>query len=244
MKLLICNWKENQTLSDSLLAKKMLEQSDLSNLKLVICPAYPFLPILHSRKFYLGAQDVSEYKNGSYTGEVSAEMLKSLDVQYVIIGHHEREMYFLENRKKQKKKIQNALEQDLKIILPIGENLMEYQLDKTEEVIEKKLTELLSDIPENKKKNIALAYEPIWRVGKSNPINKKEVMKVIIFMKQWLYNHGFPNNPVLYGGGLQLEDFANLPEIDGFLMGNLSLNVEKLCKVITEFQNSTHVYKS
>ena len=83
----------------------MLEQSDLSNLKLVICPAYPFLPILHSRKFYLGAQDVSEYKNGSYTGEVSAEMLKSLDVQYVIIGHHEREMYFLENREKQKKKM-------------------------------------------------------------------------------------------------------------------------------------------
>lgn len=244
MKLLICNWKENKTLSECLKDKKILEQCDLSNVKLVLCPPFPYLPVLHSRKFSLGAQDVSEFQRGSYTGEVSAEMLKSLDVKYVIIGHHEREMYFLENSDKQKKKIHNALEQDLKIIIPVGETLMEYQLDKTEEVIIKKLTELLSDIPDNFKKNIALAYEPIWRVGKSNPLNKKEIMKVIILMKQWLYDHNFPNNPVLYGGGLQLEDFPNLPEIDGFLLGNLSLNVENLCKVIAEFQNSTHVYKS
>ncbi|MCI8575770.1 MAG: triosephosphate isomerase [Bacilli bacterium] len=244
MKLLICNWKENKTLSDCLKDKKIIEQCDLSNIKLVLCPSYPYLPVLHSRKYYLGAQDVSEYANGSYTGEVSAEMLKSLDVKYVIIGHHEREMYFLENSDKQKKKIKNALDQDLKIIIPVGETLMEYQLDKTEEVIAKKLNDLLTDIPENKKKNIALAYEPIWRVGKSCPINKKEIMKVIIFIKQWLYDHQFPNNPVLYGGGLQLEDFDKLPEIDGFLIGNLSLNVENLCKVIAKFQNSTHVYKS
>lgn len=244
LKLLICNWKENKTLSDCLDYKRSLEKINFSNVKLVICPAYPYLPIMHSKKFFLGAQNVSEYESGSYTGEVSANMLKSLDVKYVIIGHHEREMYFLENIESQKKKIENALKQGLKVIIPVGETLMEYQLDKVEEVISKKLNALLLDIKEEEKKNIALAYEPIWKVGKNNPLNKKEVIKYIIFIKQWLYDHGFPNNPVLYGGGLQLEDFEKLPEIDGFLIGNLSLNVEKMCQVIERIQNSTHVYKS
>lgn len=244
MKLLICNWKENKVLSEVLKDKKILEQLNFSKIKLVICPPYPYLPIMHSKTFYLGAQDVSEFPKGNYTGEISAEMLKSLDVQYVIIGHHEREMYFLETPEKQRKKIENALNQGLKIILPIGESLMEYQLDKVEEVIENKLNNLLLDIPEHFRKNIALAYEPIWKVGNQNPLNKKEVMKYIIFIKQWLYDHGYPNNPVLYGGGLQLEDFEKLPEIDGFLVGNLSLNVENLCQVIQKIQSSTYIYKS
>lgn len=244
LKLLICNWKENKTLNEVLQTKKVLESCQLTNTKLVICPAYPFLPIMHSKNFYLGAQDVSEFKNGNYTGEVSAEMLKSLDVQYVIIGHNEREIYFLENIEKQKKKIANALEQNLKVIIPVGETLMEYQLDKVNEVLEEKLNNLLLNIPESHRKNIAIAYEPVWRIGGQTPLNKKEIMKSIIFIKQWLYDHQFPNNPVLYGGGLQLEDFDKLSEIDGFLIGNLSLNDENLCQIIQKFQNSTYVYKN
>ena len=199
---------------------------------------------MHSPKYFLGAQDVSECKNGNYTGEVSAECLKSLDVQYVIIGHYERDLYFLENEEKQRKKIQNALEQNLKIILPVGETLMEYQLGKTKEVIEQKLKTLLLEIPVSQRTNVMIAYEPIWRVGKNLPLNKKEVFDTIISIKQWLYNNNFPNNPVLYGGGLTLEDMQKLGEIDGFLLGNLSLDAEKMCQILENFQNSTNIYKT
>ena len=121
---------------------------------------------------------------------------------------------------------------------------MEYQLDKTTEVLQEKLNSLLLDIPEQYKRNIAIAYEPKWKVGSQTTLNKKEIIKNIIFIKQWLYDHNFPNNPVLYGGGLQLEDLDKLSEIDGFLIGNLSLNDENLCQMIKKFQNSTYIYKN
>lgn len=244
LKLLICNWKENKKLTEAINYKNRLENCHFKDVRLILCPPYPFLPVMHSKYYELGAQDVSEFKNGSYTGEVSAECLKSMDVKYVIIGHHEREIYFLENRDKQKKKIQNALEQNLKVILLVGETLMEYQLGKTEEVIEAKLNELLKDIPNNLKNNIMIAYEPIWRVGKNLPLNKKEVFNTIIYIKKWLYNHEFPNNPVLYGGGVTLEEMQKLKEIDGFLLGTLSLDVEKMCQVIDFYHDSTSIYKT
>ena len=244
LKLLICNWKNNKTLEEILRDKKILESHSLENIKLVICPSFPYLPIIHSKKFAVGAQDVSEFESGNYTGEVSAKILKSLDVQYVIIGHNEREIYFLETIEKQQKKIKNALEQNLKVILPIGESLMEYQLDKTKEVLEEKLSALLISIPKEKRQNIAIAYEPIWRIGKNIPVNKKEIIQVILFIKHWLFNHGYENTPVLFGGGLQEDDIQKLPEIDGFLLGTLSLNVEKLCKVLENFHESTRIYKT
>ncbi len=244
MKLLICNWKENKTLKDAMKIKRTLETCVFHDVRMIICPPYPLIPVLHSTKYELGAQDVSEYKNGSYTGEVSAECLKSLDVKYVIIGHFEREMYFLENEDKQFKKIMNALEQNLKVILPIGESLMEYQLGKTKTVLEQKLNTILKNIPTNYRKNIVIAYEPIWRVGKNLPLNKKEIFNTIIDIKKWMYDNQYPNNPVLYGGGLSIEDMQKLQELDGFLLGNLSLDEEKMCKVIEKLQSSTNVYKS
>lgn len=224
--------------------KKAMEHTENFRWQLVICPSYPFLPLMHSKKYELGSQDVSIYPKGSYTGEVSAEALRSLDVKYVIIGHHEREMYFLENEEKQKKKIKNALEQNLKIVIPIGESLMEYQLGKTIEVINEKLNTLLLEIPENQKKNFIIAYEPIWRVGKNLPLNKREILSIISEIKKWLHLHNYPNIPVLYGGGVTEEDMQKMEEIDGFLLGNLSLDVEKMCQILEKSQNSTNIYKS
>ncbi len=244
MKLLICNLKENGTLNEMLRYKKTMENYIQEKANLVICPQFPYIPIMYSKKYILGAQNVSEEERGSFTGEVSAECLKSLGVEYIIVGHHEREIYFLENEEILKKKIQNALKQDLKVIIPIGENLMEYQLGKTEEVILDKLDYLLKDIPENKKKNIIIAYEPIWRVGKNIPLKIEEILPIIERIKQWYYEHNFLNNLVLYGGGVTPEDIKNLAEIDGFLLGKLSLNVEKMCKVLEMFQSSTSIYKS
>lgn len=244
MKLLICNWKQNKNLKDAMIYKKKLEECASKNVRLVICPSFPLIPVMHSKKYEVGAQDVSEFKNGSYTGEVSAECLKSLDVKYVIIGHHEREMYFLENHQKQLEKIKNALEQNLKVVIPLGETLMEYQLGKTFEVIEEKLRNLLIPIPQKYRSNIIIAYEPIWKVGKNLPLNKKEVFETIIGIKKWLYNNNYPNNPVLYGGGLTVEEIKKLEELDGFLLGNLSLDVEKMCKVLENYQESTNIYKT
>lgn len=153
MKLLICNLKENKTLPEILQYKKAIENCSIMNLELVLCPSYPYLPIMHSKKYKIGSQDVSEFPKGNYTGEVSAECLKSLDVKYCIIGHHERELYFLENEEKNKKEDSNALEQNLKIVLPIGETLIEYQLGKTIETITQKLETLLKDISFEKEKH-------------------------------------------------------------------------------------------
>lgn len=215
--------------------KQTIEQQNLERTKLVLCPSFPFLPIMHSSKYEIGAQDVSFYESGSYTGEVSASSLKSLDVKYVIIGHYERENYFLENIEKQKQKIANALKENLKIILPIGENLMEYQLGITLNVIFTKLDALLKNIPDEKKQNIIIAYEPTWKIGRELPLNKKEIVDVIVAIKKRLIEKGFPVIPVLYGGGIKLEELPKLETLDGFLLGTLSLNVEKMCKVFDKF---------
>lgn len=244
LKLLICNLKENKTLNEMLKYKRILESFQLKNIELVLCPQFPYLPIMHSKKYSLGAQNVSEYKKGSYTGEVSAQCLKSLDIKYVIIGHYERELYFLENTEVEKKKIENALECGINVILPVGENLMEYQLGKTEEVIITKLNHLLADIPEKDRDKIIVAYEPIWRIGKNLPLNKKEILNIIKMIKHWFHIHGFPNNPVLYGGGLSLTDMQNLSEIDGFLLGKMSLDVEKMKQILEKSHKSTEIYKS
>ncbi len=244
MKLLICNLKENGNLKEMIRYKKTIEKYIETKMNLIICPQFPYLPIMYSKKYFLGAQNVSEEEKGSFTGEVSAECLKSLGTEYVIIGHHERELYFLENREMQKKKILNALKENLKVVIPIGENLMEYQLGKTEEVILEKLEYLLANIPENKKKNIIIAYEPTWRIGKNILLKKEEILPIIERIKQWYQEHNYKNNLVLYGGGVTVEDIKNLSEIDGFLLGKLSLNVEKMCQVLEMFQNSTSVYKS
>ncbi len=231
MKLLICNWKENKTLKEALAYKQKIESASF-HMKLVICPSYPLLPVMHSKKYAIGAQDVSRYEKGNFTGEVSAETLKSIDVKYVIIGHFERELYFLENNQVIQEKIQNALKANLKVILPIGENKMEYQLGKTKQVLEEKLESLLLNIPKEYQKNIAIAYEPAWRVGKETKINKKEIMDTILFIKKWLYDHEYPNNPVLFGGGLTTENVKSLSEVDGFLLGTMSQNVEKVLEIM------------
>lgn len=224
--------------------KKKIENCVLDNLELVICPQFPYLPIMYSRKYELGAQNVSEKAFGSFTGEVSAECLKSLGTKYVIIGHYERELYFLENREEERKKIKLVLDNNMKAVIPVGESLMEYQLGKTMDIIIDKLSDLLKDVPEEKKKDIIIAYEPIWKVGKNLPLNKSETVSTINEIKQWLYKNGFIENPVIYGGGLSESDIKNLPEIDGFLLGTLSLDAEKLCGLFEIIQNSTHVDKS
>ncbi len=187
---------------------------------------------MHSQKYAIASQDVSRFKEGNYTGEVSAKLLKSIDTKYVIIGHYEREFYFLENEKIVKQKIVNALDENLKVILPIGETRLEYQLAKTKEVLENKLKYYLLDIPKEKRRNIAIAYEPVWKVGTESSLAKKEIMEIILFIKTWLYEHEYPNNPVLYGGGLNIQDIKNLQEIDGFLLGSLSQNVENVLEIM------------
>ena len=89
-----------------------------------------------------------------------------------------------------------------------------------------------------------IAYEPIWRVGKNLPLNKSEILTTIGRIKKWFMDNDYANNKVLYGGGVTEEDIKKLSEIDGFLLGNLSLNVEKMCQILEMFQNSTSVYKS
>ncbi len=185
--------------------------------ELVLCPTNIYLSITPKSEIVLGAQDISMYHEGSKTGEVAAKQLKSMNVEYVIVGHSERRLYLNENDKQITEKLRRSLEQDIIPILCVGETIGDYQ-----QVVSKQL-EILKNIEHFE--NVIIAYEPVWAIGSGKTPTIKQINEVISFIKKI-----YPQNKVIYGGSINEFNISNLKSnlIDGYLLGGLSLNSERL----------------
>jgi triosephosphate isomerase len=200
----------------------------------VICPPFPYLKdFSRNRNFKLGAQDVfweNVRSGGAYTGEVSADMLKKLGVEYVILGHSERRKWMGETDEVINKKLHTALASGLKIILCVGESR---EVKKKGEAAAKRFVsqELRADLSGVKKKflkNITIAYEPIWAIGTGIPDKPEDAANMACFIKKLL------SVRVIYGGSVNSENaarFLNTKEIDGALVGAASLNPKEFKKI-------------
>lgn len=240
-KLIVGNWKMNGTAHSGLeLADKIIsnlsEQDDL-NVQYVVCPPAVYLNqlenILDKKLVKLGAQDVSEYPNGAYTGQVSAEMLKDLNCDYVIMGHSERRQYCGETDTSIAKKFLAALAQNITPILCVGESLEAREANQTEQVVLGQLTAVIDIVGAQKFAQGVIAYEPIWAIGTgktASPEQAQEVHAAIrTLLKQKLGAELAQKMMILYGGSVKASNSAslfNMPDIDGALVGGASLDAK------------------
>lgn len=193
---------------------------------IILCPSSINISQVDINEIFLGAQNVSKTQEGAYTGELSAKQLKSYNVNYCIVGHSERREYQKESNEDINNKIKQLYLNDITPILCIGETKEEKESNKTFEVLKEELLIATKELSENEKEKLIVAYEPIWSIGTGIIPTLEEIDKNLMFIKTIL-----PNSKLLYGGSANEENIDILKQsrlIDGFLLGGLSLKVEKL----------------
>lgn len=236
-KLIVGNLKSNMNMEKVGDYIYTLNNSLDNDNEVVICPSYIYIPFFTSEKFIVGAQNVSIYDSGSYTGEVSAEQLKSARVKYVIIGHSERRKCFHEGAVAINRKIKKCIENDLIPIVCVGETKEEKIEFKTKQVLRMELLEILKDLDKSKIKNIVIAYEPIWSIGTGIVSSPKEIDEIALFIKDIAKSAYKIDVKVLYGGSVNttnIDKFKDLDAIDGFLIGSSSNSASELSKIANE----------
>lgn len=240
----VANWKMNKNVSKSIefLNIFLPKIKDIKNTEIVICPSFVSLPkmseILTDESAILGAQNINQETEGSFTGEVCAKMIKDF-ANYVILGHSDRRKYFGETDEMIKEKILKASEYDIMPILCIGEDLSEREKNLTEYKIRLQLEKCLESISAELIKKMVIAYEPIWAIGTGVSDSPEKANQAILFIRKFLqeiYDKEVAQSVrILYGGSINPENvqsFIRVSGIDGFLIGKSSLDPDTFYQII------------
>lgn len=242
-KLIVGNWKMNGSMQSSLeLVDKIITQmptapGNHTSPRYVVCPPTVYLQDLNNTinksVIKLGAQDVSEYANGAYTGQVSAEMLKDIGCDYVIIGHSERRQYCGETDNSIARKFLAALAQNMTPILCVGESLEAREANQTEQVVLGQLNAVIDVVGAEKFAQGVIAYEPIWAIGTGKTATPPQAQEVHAAIRRLLEDKleadAAREMAILYGGSVKASNAASLfsmHDIDGALIGGASLDAK------------------
>ncbi len=238
MKHLICNLKAQKNYYDMLLYKDFLKHIDFKNINFILAPSNIYLPLFNDTNINLCTQDITAKNIGNITGNITIEQLKSLNVKYTIIGHYERYKYYHETIPDIIKKAQNALEQNLKIILCLGETKEELARKVEYQTLSKKISQIFNNINPKLYSNIIIAYEPTYLIGTNTSYNITKIKETINFIKNIIYSYYNYEIPIVFGGNItpdNISELNTLKEIDGFIVSssvlnpaNLELIVEKM----------------
>lgn len=210
---------------------------------IVICPPFTALSALQlavkGTNIRLGAQNMHWAKEGAFTGEISADMLKELGCEYVILGHSERRQYFAEIDETVNNRLKAAVDNGLKPILCVGELLEQREEGKTEAVVEKQVKGGLKGFTEGELKDLVIAYEPVWAIGTGKTASKEDAQEVIAFIRKTLgglFSEGFAQGVrIQYGGSVKPENIKELmaqEDIDGALVGGASLEAKSFAALV------------
>ena len=235
MKYLVCNFK-NKLLKDDILKYNISLGEIETKIKLVLCPTSIYLSYFNKSGYEIGVQDISSFMDRTITGEIEASQIKSLGATYVIVGHSERRIYKHEINIDFINKINNALENNLKVIYCIGETLSDKENGNTFQVLEKQISEVLNNV---EIKDIMIAYEPVWAIGTGKVPSVKEIKENIEFINDIIYEKYENKLDILYGGSVNDENIGELCSIkglSGFLVGGASLDVNKVKGMILEME--------
>ena len=197
-----------------------------TDFELILCPTHLNIANTELVKAKLGAENVSSRKDGAYTGEVSASQLKSYDVEYTIVGHSERREYQKETFEDINEKVKRLFEENITPILCIGESKEQRENIDFKAFLEEEITTALAGLTEEQKSKVIIAYEPIWSIGTGIIPTEEQIIDVFDFIKEKL-----PTTKVLYGGSANvnnIEMLNTIKQIDGYLLGGLSLKPEEL----------------
>ena len=240
------NWKMNKTRPE---AKALLEAikplvAD-ANGKIEVIACVPFtnletaVNVTAGSNVKVGAENVHFEKSGAFTGEISADMLTEIGVEYVVIGHSERRQYFGETDETVNKRTKAALAAGLKPIVCVGELLWERECNITEEVIARQIKLDLFDVTAEQVKNVVIAYEPVWAIGTGKVATDEQAQEVCAFIRAQLaklYGQDIADAVTIqYGGSMNAKNCAGLlaqPDIDGGLIGGASLKAEDFSIIV------------
>ena len=236
-KIVAGNWKMNLNLQEGIaLAKELNEalKADQPNCDVVICTPFIHLAsvaqVLQGSVIGLGAENCADKEKGAYTGEVSAEMVKSTGAQYVILGHSERREYYKETPEILKEKVLLAQKNGLKVIFCIGESLAEREANKQNEVVKAELEGSVFNLSEEDFRKIVIAYEPIWAIGTGKTATAEQAEEIHAYIRSIIaekYGQAVADETsILYGGSCKASNAPELfakPDIDGGLIGGASL---------------------
>lgn len=250
-KIVAGNWKMNKDLQEGLHLAKSINDYFVENpaqkAEVILCPPFIHLQgvasLLTADKVYLGAQNCASEVSGAYTGEVSADMIKSTGAQYVIIGHSERRSYYHEDDALLNKKVNIALQTGLKVIFCCGEVKDERVAGEHFNVVRKQLVNGLFSLSADEFKNIIIAYEPVWAIGTGLTASPEQAQEIHAFIrnlvKEKYGSETAENTTILYGGSCKPSNAAELfskPDVDGGLIGGAALKKDDFKNIVEAFK--------
>ncbi len=246
-KIVAGNWKMNNSAKES---KKLVKQIQnnitnltLENTRVIVAPSFVYLQKVAKKTkgspIEVAAQNMNQAAKGAFTGEISAEMLKSIHIDTVILGHSERREYYGETDAILAEKVKAALANNLEIIFCFGEVLEDRKSGKHFEVVKSQITNALFDLSAEDWSNIVLAYEPVWAIGTGETASPDQAQEMHAFIRdlvaQKYTQHLAENVSILYGGSVKpsnAEEIFSKADVDGGLIGGASLNAEDFTAII------------
>jgi triosephosphate isomerase (TIM) len=250
-KIVAGNWKMNKNFEEALaLASEVIfmanDEVD-SNVQLIMAAPAPYLVTLSkyldkSPNIAMAAQNCHEKASGAYTGEISAGMLQSMDIKYVLIGHSERRQYFAESNAQLKEKVDSALANGVTPIFCCGESLTQREAPGYLEFVAQQLTESLFHLSADEFSKIVIAYEPIWAIGTGLTASADQAQEMHAFLRQHLavkYGQSVADGiSILYGGSCNEKNAQELfacADVDGGLIGGASLKSREFVNIAKSF---------
>lgn len=214
-KTIVANHKTNLSLTD---INSYIEKLSNASFKPIICPTAIYAPYFIQKGIKTGLQNICFDSDGAYTGEISAQQAKSIGVEYVMIGHSERRRIFKETDEEINQKVKRAIENNLKVILCVGDDIG----DDYQEVIYNQITKELNEIDEE----VIISYEPVYSIGTDIIPSIDELNKIIKYIKS-LFSYDVK---VFYGGSVNMRTALDLKKakgLSGYLIGSASLDVDE-----------------
>ena len=236
------NWKMNKTAAEAVaLINELKPLVAKAKPEVVICVPYTDLWVakeaIKGSKIKLGAENVAWADSGAFTGEISAEMLKEIGVEYVIIGHSERRQYFGETDESVNMRLHQALKNDLKPIVCVGETLTEREKNKTKKVLKKQVLEGLKNVTDFT--NVVIAYEPVWAIGTGKTATAEDANKTIGFIRSLVKKtwgaEVAKSLRIQYGGSMKpsnAKELMAMRHIDGGLIGGAALKAGDFASIV------------
>ncbi|MBQ8564739.1 MAG: triose-phosphate isomerase [Bacteroidaceae bacterium] len=243
------NWKMNTTLQEGVaLAKEIKDALNGVETKCDVVIATPFTHLVsvaaavEGSIIGVGAENCADKSEGAFTGEVSAKMVASTGVKYVILGHSERRAYYHETTEILKEKVLLALENNLTPIFCVGEVLSEREAGEHFNVVAAQVKESLFNLTAEEFSKVVIAYEPVWAIGTGKTATADQAQEIHAFIRQTIAekygNEVADNTSILYGGSCKPSNAGELfakPDVDGGLIGGAALKADSFMGIITAF---------
>lgn len=223
----------------------LVKEEKPKNIQMMLAPSFVVLDAckqVATEDITIAAQNINAHDSGAYTGEVSADMLKSIAIETVLIGHSERRAIYGENHKILAEKVKQAIANSMQVMFCIGEDLEDREAGKAEETVKKQLEESLFFLSAEQMKNVIIAYEPVWAIGTGKTATPEQAQEIHAYIRELLENTydetTAQETSILYGGSVNPQNAKALfaqADIDGGLVGGAALKVDSFVALMNAF---------